>query len=184
LRNIEEGVRSICKRPSDQTVSIFYSYSHLDESLRNELSKHLSSLRRNCWIREWHDRLILPGDNWANLISLHLECADIILLLLSADFLNSDYIWNVEYRRAMQRHEAGDARVLGVLLRPVVLEPLPIKDLQLLPKDAKPVTEWPNPDSAFKNIGEGILKVVLTLRTGAGRRSAGASVKRVLDAGV
>ncbi|MEO8660408.1 MAG: chaperonin GroEL [Bryobacteraceae bacterium] len=181
---VASGIRSILHRPAaDRAVSVFYSYSHNDEPLRTELSKHLSALRRSSWIREWHDREILPGENWANLISLHLECADIILLLLSPDFLNSDYIWDVEYRRAMQRHAAGDAFVLGVKVRPVSLEPLPIKALQILPDRELAVTEWPNHDSGFQNVTEGILKVVLTLRARV-QATPVKSPERVLDAGI
>ena len=185
LDDVADGIRNFLRIPPlDHRVSLFYSYSHADEGLRTELSKHLASLRRSGWIREWHDREILPGDPWPQLISLHLESADVILLLLSADFINSNYIWEVEYKRAMQRRAAHEARVVGVVLRPVTLEPLPIKYLQLLPKDAKPVTQWSDHDSAFRNVSEGILKLVQSMRTPASPTFPGDLAERILDAGI
>src|SRR5512147_326229 len=99
-------------------ISLFYSYSHKDEALRDELETHLSLLRRQGFLSGWHDRRIAAGTEWAGQIDHHLEAADVILLLVSSDFLASDYCWDVETRRAMDRHEAGTARVIPVILRP------------------------------------------------------------------
>src|SRR3954471_1709733 len=100
-------------------ISLFYSYSHKDEALRDELETHLSLLKRQGVIAGWHDRRIEAGTEWAGAIDKNLEEAGIILLLVSADFLASPYCWDVEVRRAMERHEAGTARVIPVILRPV-----------------------------------------------------------------
>ena len=76
---------------SSAPLSLFYSYAHADEGLRDQLEKHLRQLQRQGLISEWHDRKILPGEMWADKIDTNLETASIILLLVSPDFLASDY---------------------------------------------------------------------------------------------
>jgi len=138
-------------------VKVFCSYSHKDADLRGELHKHLSPLIRRQIIHTWHDGEIGAGDEWSEEISRHLSSADIILLLISADFLSSDYIWNNELPRAMQRHEAGEAKVIPIILRPVEdFGMMPFSKLQSLPTNATPVTKWPDPQEAFVNIARGI----------------------------
>ena len=102
-----------------QVLELFYSYAHEDEELRSQLDKHLSLLRHQRLIKDWHDRQISAGKEWTKELNTHLETAHIILLLISADFLASDYCYSVEMRRAMERHEAGEALVIPVILRPV-----------------------------------------------------------------
>lgn len=148
---------------SDQ-ISLFYSYAHVDEKLRDELDKHLVLLRRKGLIAPWHDRNISAGTEWADQIDQHLNTAHIILLLISADFLASTYIFSIEMKRALERHEAGEARVIPILLRPVSWEDAPFAYLQVLPQDGNPVTTWPNQDLAFVNIALQIRKVVKELQ--------------------
>lgn len=138
------------------TIEIFYSYAHEDEKLRNELEKALSILKRQGVISEWHDRKITPGTEWKSEIDEHLDNAQVILLLVSADFLASDYSYCKEMIRALERHDADEACVIPIILRPVAWEGAPFGRLQALPTDAKPVTEWDNFDAALKNIAEGI----------------------------
>src|SRR5260370_19839659 len=107
------------QKPTVPPITLFYSYAHEDELLRNELEKHLSLLRRQSLITEWHDRQILAGEEWAHDIDQHLEVASIILLLVSPDFLASDYCYDVEIQRALERHRRGEARVIPIILRPV-----------------------------------------------------------------
>src|SRR6188508_835251 len=90
-------------------VLLFYSYSHKDEAFREELIKHLTMLRRSGLISEWHDRKILAGDEWDKKISEYLEKSDVILLLISSDFLASEYCYDIEARRALERHNNGEA---------------------------------------------------------------------------
>ena len=97
---------------------VFFSYSHADEALRNELEKHLAGLCREGVITTWHDRRIGPGDDLHGQIHDQLDSADIVLLLVSSDFLDSNYCYDVEMMRAMQRHERGEARVIPIILRP------------------------------------------------------------------
>lgn len=141
-------------------VEIFYSYAHADEALRDELNKHLKLLERQGILRGWHDREIGAGDEWNEEILRRLRSADVILLLISADFMASDYIWGKEVAIAMERHEAGDARVIPVVLRPVDWTGAPFGKLQGLPRDAKPVVSWPSRDEAFLDVARGIRRVV------------------------
>ncbi len=113
----------------------FYSYLHKDEKLCAKLENHLAILRREGLIETWHDRKIGPGTEWAGAIDEHLNEADIILLLVSSDFLASDYCSDVEVVRAMERHKAGEACVIPVILRPCDWGHTPFAKLQALPKD-------------------------------------------------
>ena len=141
-------------------IEVFYSYSHVDEELRIQLENHLTILRRKEVITDWHDRKIDAGREWEGEIDAHLNTAHIILLLISSDFIASDYCYNVEMMRAMERHNAGEARVIPVILRSVDWQGAPFGTLQALPQDAVPVTRWEDQDEAFTNITEGIRKVV------------------------
>ena len=145
-------------------TSLFFSYSHTDEQLRDELEKHLSMLRREGTIDSWHDRRIIPGQQLDHAIDRHLQAADIILLLISSDFLASDYCYDVEVRRAMERHEGADASVIPVILRPCDWRAAPFGRLLALPRDGKPVTLWPNQDEAFLSVAAGIRVAVAARR--------------------
>lgn len=144
---------------SNSTLEVFISYSRRDENLRNELAKHLSLLKRRHIIQMWYDREIDASDEWKRELDKHLNSAQIILLLVSADFLYSDYCYEIEMKRALERHNNGEARVIPVILRPVDWSEAPFSNLQALPKDAKPVSSWDNIDDAFKDISIGIRKV-------------------------
>lgn len=138
------------------SINVFFSYSRQDEALRDKLAEHLIALERQRIITSWSDRKIEAGAEWAAEIDTFLSTADIILLLVSASFLNSDYCWSVELERAMARHESGEACVIPVILRPVIWRGTPFSKLQVLPKDAKPVTQWSDQDAALMNVAEGI----------------------------
>ncbi|NJR76450.1 MAG: toll/interleukin-1 receptor domain-containing protein [Scytonema sp. CRU_2_7] len=141
-------------------VKVFFSYSHKDEVLRDELATHLSMMKRQGVIEAWHDREISAGREWANAIDDNLNAADIILLLVSANFLASDYCYDIEMQRAMERHEAREARVIPIILKPVDWSNAPFAKLQALPKNVKPVTTWQDKDEAFLNVVQGIRRVV------------------------
>jgi GUN4-like/TIR domain len=138
------------------SVTVFFSYAHKDESLRDDLSEHLSLLKRDRVIQDWHDRQIPAGADWASEIDRNLNTADIILLLISASFLSSDYCWGNELKRAMERHEAREACVIPVILRPCDWQSSPFAKLQAFPKDAIPVTRWEDQDEAFLNVVQGV----------------------------
>ncbi|HAF53965.1 MAG TPA: response regulator receiver protein [Thauera sp.] len=143
-----------------EPVDLFYSYAHEDEPLRDELDGHLALLRRKGVIRPWHDRGIVPGQQWDEAIDAQLASADLILLLVSMDFLKSDYIWGKELATAIARAERGDASVVPVLLRAVDIEGAPFAKLQGLPTDLRPVTSWPNRDEAWTDVAKGIRRTV------------------------
>jgi internalin A len=147
-----------------QALRLFYSYSHKDENLRNELETHLKLLQRRGLIETWQDRNIEAGDKWERKIDENLERADIILLLVSADFIASDYIYGQEMEWALEREKNGEARVIPVIVRDVNLKDAPFAGLQYLPKDGLAVTEWKSKDSAWRNVSEGIERVVEELR--------------------
>ena len=141
-------------------MKLFYSYSHKDEALREELETHLSVLKRQGVIASWHDRKISAGSEWAGEIDKNLDEADVILLLVSADFLGSDYCYDKEMKQALERHDAREGRVIPVILRPVDWKGAPFAKLQMLPRDAKPVTSWNNRDDAWLDVAKGIRKAV------------------------
>ncbi len=145
---------------SSTPVEVFYSYAHEDEAFRHTLEKHMSLLRRQGLIKAWHDRHILPGIDWAQAIDEHLESASMILLLVSSDFLDSDYCYGVEMKRALERHLANEAGVIPILLRPVDWNGAPFAHLQALPTGAKPITTWSNQDEAFTSVAAGIRRAV------------------------
>src|SRR5215204_4962446 len=131
---------------------LFFAYSHRDENFRNELEIHLAALRRQGIIETWHDRRIGAGKGVHNEINEHLEDADIILLLVSPYFIASDYCYDVEMTRAMQRHEREEARVIPVILHPCDWQGLPFGRLSATPTDGKPVSKFPNQHDAFLEI--------------------------------
>ncbi len=145
-------------------ISLFYSYAHPDEKLRNKLNNHLSLLSKRGLIAQWYDRNISAGTVWVDQIDHHLNTAHIILLLISSDFLASDYCYSLEMARALERYEAGEARVIPILLRPVDWKHAPFAQLQVLPQNAVPVTSWKNQDLAFQDIAIQLRKVVEELR--------------------
>lgn len=146
-------------------IEIFYSYAHADERLRDLLEQHLSSLRREGLIINWHDRQIIAGMDWAHTIDAHLNSASVILLLVSPDFINSDYCYGIEMQRAMERHMSKGALVIPIILRPVDWQHAPFARLQALPTGAQPVTEWTNRDKAFLDVATGIRRAVEDLAT-------------------
>jgi hypothetical protein len=148
-------------------VPLFYSYSKKDKALRDKLETHLSLLQTQGVISGWHDRRIEAGTEWDGAISQHLEEAGIILLLVSADFLATRYIRDKEIARAMERHEAGTARVIPVILRPVdAWHTAPFGKLQALPEKGRAVTTWKNRDEAFADVARGIREAAVSLAAG------------------
>src|SRR6266699_2879928 len=119
-------------------LEIFFCYAHEDEALLNKLKTHLRPLQRMGLINVWYDRDISGGTKWAEEIDKHLNEADIILLLVSPDFMDSDYCYGIEMQRALERDQRGEAHVIPIILRPVYWQDV-LGTLQALPTDAKPV---------------------------------------------
>jgi hypothetical protein len=151
-------------------AKLFFSYSHQDEELRNQLEKHLATLKREGVITAWHDRRIDAGNDLNDEISHYLEEADIILLLVSSDFLDSRYCYDVEMARALERYASGEAHVIPVILRHCDWQNGPLGRLLAVPKDGKPVTKYPDRDEAF-------LEIALAVRNCAGKLHSPGSSK-------
>ena len=153
-----------------QTMELFISYSHVDEEYKEELESHLHTLEKDGLVVSWNFRKISPGKDWAQEIDAHLKTAQIILLLVSRNFLKSDYCNGIEVKKAMQKHESGEARIIPVVLEtvhPSDWKGAPYSKLQALPDPANPVLQWPDRTKAYESVIAGILKVVeeLSLQT-------------------
>ena len=166
LKDLSLKNKRIQSMSKQMPVTVFFSYSHKDEDLRDKLAAHLKLMERTNTIDAWHDRAIPTGGEWDKAIKTELLKADIILLLISSDFLASDYIWDVEIKTAMQRHEAEDAVVVPVVLRDCDWFDAPFGKLQGLPKDAKPVVSYQNMDEAFTFIARKIKQTAKAIRSG------------------
>ncbi len=143
-----------------KSVEVFYSYAHKDEEMRDKLEKRLDSLRRQGLISQWHDRQIPAGAEWASTIDTHLDTASVILLLISPDFMASTYCYDIEMTRALERHQAKEACVIPIILRPTEWHNAPFAKLQALPSQGKPITTWNNQDEAFFDITRGIRRTI------------------------
>ena len=135
-----------------------------DEGLREELAMQLSLLERQGYVSSWSDRKITTGCEWKGQIDERLESSQIILLLVSPDFIASDYCFDVELKRALERHKRSEARVIPIILRHVNWREAPFARLQALPINGRPVTDFPVRDKAFTQIADGIRGAVRKLR--------------------
>lgn len=141
-------------------IRIFYSYAHEDESYAETLQKHLALLKHQGLIGDWYDRRIVAGQEWELKINENLMSADIVLLLVSADFIASDYCWSYEMEWAMKRQAADEVDVIPIALHPADWKGAPFAKLQGLPRTLKPISEWPNPAAAFADVAQGLRKVI------------------------
>ncbi|UBF28527.1 TIR domain-containing protein [Kovacikia minuta CCNUW1] len=167
--------RTIPSNP--QPAQVFISYARKDQVFYNQLVKHLSVLRLERVIAAWHDRCSLSANEQDEQLDPFLESADIILFLISADFLASNTS-NREVTRAIERQKAGEARVIPIILRSVDLKDSPLSKLQFLPKDGKPVSKWANQDEAFLDVAQGIRKATEQMAVRAHPASNKASIMR------
>lgn len=157
------GSVMLASLPGTKGLTIFISYSHADEAFKNDLITHLDPLRRLGLIDTWHDRKIKPGEVWGTSISANLEKAQIILLLVSIDFINSEYCYDMELKRALERHDALQAKVIPIILRACMWQQTPFAKLQALPKDGQAVALCSDRDLAFMNVAEGVRQVAKEL---------------------
>lgn len=146
-----------------QEIRLFYCYARKDKRLRDELEIHLSWLKRRYQLTNWHDREILPGEEWEQAIDKNLNTAHLILLLISPNFMASDYCYGKEMQHALERHKEGTCRVVPILLRPTYWEDAPFNSLQLLPTNAKSITSWTNQDKAFQDVVTEISRTIKDL---------------------
>jgi len=146
---------------------VFISYAHEDKAYKDQLTKHLSNMRNQHLITDWHDGDILPGTEWKPQILGHLASAQIILLLISSDFMASEFCYSTEMKQAIDRHDKNEARVIPILLRKCDREGAPFEKLQVLPTDARPIANWPSQDDAFDDVVKGIRKAITSLKASA-----------------
>jgi len=144
-------------------ISIFFCYAREDKTLLDQLMAHLSPLQREGLVSVWYDRDISAGAEWEPEIKAHLDTAQIVLLLISPNFIASDYAYGIEMQRALERHKRREAEVIPIILRPVHWRGKSLGGLQALPTDGKPVTSWPDLDAAFYDVVEGIQQVIRQL---------------------
>ncbi len=142
-------------------ATVFFSYSHKDEELRDRLEVALSAIRREGLIEAWHDRRLSVGDDFDKGVRAELERADVILLLVSPDFIASDYCHDVEMVRALERHERGEACVIPIILRACDWKNTAFGKLLAAPTDGKPIRSWPDLDEAFLDV---VLKIRQALK--------------------
>jgi hypothetical protein len=168
-------LRSLVTRMTDKTataainsqegLTLYYSYAAADEKLQQKLETALALLRRQGDIQDWHKRKITAGQDRIQEVDAHLNAAKIILLLVSADFLASDDLYEVEMTRAMERHVSGEARVIPIILRPCDWQAAPFGSLQELPRDGKAISEWSSRNAAFTETAKEIRQVISSLRS-------------------
>ena len=159
LENVQPK-ETIHKKTMDKPLSIFISYSKNDNDLRQELHTHLSSLRRRNIVSNWDDRHIIGGELWDDTIKTKLREADIILFLVSASFINTDYIWDYEIPIAEEQRRNGKARVIPIILKPCQWTKLDFAKQQALPSKGVPINSFPDRDTAWLEVVESIEKVI------------------------
>lgn len=140
-------------------LNVFISYAHKDEAFKEALDTHLTMLKRSDKIATWNDRAILAGTEWDDEIKEQLEQANIIILLVSASFLASKYIWENELTLAMEWHKKKEVRIVPVFIKPCDWKDAPFGSVQGLPRDAKPVGD-PDNDEAWVGVAKGIRDLV------------------------
>jgi len=149
-----------------KSLRLMCSYSHKDATLREELDVYIAPLKRQGIIESWYDGEIQAGAEWRKEIMRNLEEADIIVLLISAHFIASDFCYDIEMTRALERHDAGEARVIPVIVRKSDWSSAPFARLQALPKAALAVTSWTNQDEAWTDVAMGIRRAAESMRQG------------------
>jgi adenylate kinase family enzyme len=151
-------------------LEVFCCYAREDQEMLERLKKHLAPMQRSGQITIWSDFNLNAGVEWEKEQHQHLESADIVLLLISPDFMNSDYCYSTEMARSIQRHDEGSAHIIPILLRSTYWKDAPFANIQMAPMDAKPVTRWPDLDDALHDITVHINRVVSDLRTRSAQR--------------
>ena len=142
-----------------KALQVFISYSHIDEDIKDELVKHLMPLKRLNLIEAWHDRKILAGDKWSGEVESALKKADIVLLLISIDFINSKYCYDIEMESALERERRGEVVVIPVIVRDCMWKTAEFARLQAVPKDGIAIRRWSHPDEPLTLVTEKIREV-------------------------
>ncbi len=144
-------------------IKVFCCYAREDQALLSRLRTQLIPLQREGLIEIWYDGEISAGAHWETVLHEQLKTAQVILLLISPRFMASDFCYDIEMKTAVERDERGEALVIPIILSPVHWQEAPFGKLQVLPKDAKPLTTWRNRDEALFNVADGIRKSIKRL---------------------
>lgn len=144
-------------------INVFFSYSHIDKKIREDIDKHLSVLKRSNIIETWYDNEIPAGDDFDHVIKEELEKADIILLLVSADFLHSSYCQDVEMKRALQKYRSGEAKVIPIIVDTCDWRHTELGNLKSIPTNGKEITKYRNRREAYQNITNEIRDIAFSL---------------------
>ena len=150
--------------PHNKALRVFISYSHHDEEHRKNLEKSLKLLQRSGLIEFWNDRKLLAGDDFDNQIKSELNISDIVIFLVSLEFLASDYIDSLEVSTALKLHKEGQIVVVPIIVRPSPFKEADFSHLLALPKDGKAITTWNDEDIAWLDVHEGLRKLCLQMR--------------------
>lgn len=145
-------------------IKIFISYAHEDEKYKDELAKHMSALVRQGVLEEWNDRKIKSGEEWDQAIKTKLDQANIILFLVSKNFIASEYIFDVEIKNALSRHEKGAVRIIPILINYCFFEGSAISQFPIFPSKARPIESYKNPDEAWLKVIHGILNNIAEIK--------------------
>jgi internalin A len=148
-------------RSSLEPLKLFLSYSHKDEKYVDELRKDLKLMERNGLIRTWYDRALRAGEKWEESILRELNSADVIVCQLSRDFLASDFCVLNELDTAINRKMVGVVELVAYVLKDCGWKEVPrLKQFQVLPQDAKPLSDWNAKDKYWRAVAEGIQRVL------------------------
>lgn len=163
---------------NNQGVLLFCSYARADEDYKESLDNHLAALKKQGFVQVWHDRLIPAGEQWKDTIDEKLDEAAVILLLISSDFMASEYCYGKEMTRALERHDLREAKVVPIIVRPVDWQSAPFAKLQAIPKDGKAITIWDNEDEAWTSVAKEIRRSILGIYKSKGAyRTARSNLK-------
>jgi hypothetical protein len=153
----------VAPAPPKSPRKVFLSYSHRDKEFASQLAIGCAQLRRDGWIQLWSDAEILAGAPWREEIYTALEQADLVLLLISPDFIQSDFCYGIEMTRALERHREGRARVVPIVIRATDTAGAPFAQFQMLPTGGAPITSWPDRDSAWLDVARGLRRFLESL---------------------
>lgn len=157
------GLVALAGNKKTERMKVFVSYSHVDKELKDRLVKHLRPLEHENLVEVWVDHQIKPGDDWDKEIAKKLGEADIVLTLVSIDFINSKYCYDVELEKALERESDGESKVIPVILRSCLWMKSPLGRLKALPTDGKAVTTWSDTDEALTVVASGVRDAAITL---------------------
>jgi Leucine rich repeat len=139
-------------------VRVVYLYAQEDEGFRKELERHVSGLRLQGLLADQHGGLVPVGEDRELTARGYLERAEVVLLLVSSDFMGSEDMREIQ--RVMERHARGEIRAMPILLRPVDWTGVPFASLAHLPSTGEPITRWVNRDDALLDVVQGLRRVV------------------------